>query len=312
MKLKLIALAVTGVLLTGCGSDNDNSVDADSTAVQAFDGAVRYLDTYIKCDGDTGLYYVGETGGNGVIKIGKGNFSTFDADPSKCEFQFGENLTGAGGSQDAVDESNNKDMTNVRYTIPGELMSAGQAIAATPYTTLIALKIAETKDAGLVLDLDAIVKQAFEQTLPAGTNLTQAQQQQLLTDPQAVLNSLDSDSSKAVQAATLVLSDALAGADTQSDIPDSSLIEAATKGAATQLASNPAFPTNDNGDPTYIDLSSDFENYYNDVAANPGEEVEKPQAPTKPDDPALETGKKLDPIPEAELPSPTGGSGSSN
>lgn len=68
MKYKILTLAVSAGLLVACGSDNENRVEPQSTPLQAFDGAVRYLDAYIDCG--NGLDYIGETGGNGTINIG--------------------------------------------------------------------------------------------------------------------------------------------------------------------------------------------------------------------------------------------------
>ncbi|GAM61141.1 hypothetical protein JCM19232_4083 [Vibrio ishigakensis] len=44
MKYKILTLAVSAGLLVACGSDNENRVEPQSTPLQAFDGAVRYLD----------------------------------------------------------------------------------------------------------------------------------------------------------------------------------------------------------------------------------------------------------------------------
>ncbi|GAM75867.1 hypothetical protein JCM19241_165 [Vibrio ishigakensis] len=305
MKYKILTLAVSAGLLVACGSDNENRVEPQSTPLQAFDGAVRYLDAYIDCG--NGLDYIGETGGNGTINIGVGNFPLFDEDPTQCFFEFGENITGSGGTRDAIDESNGKDMTNVRYIVPSQLMTSGQAIAATPYSTLVALKIAEAEEANEEFDLEDLIEEAFEETIPGGTELTDAQRQQFLTDPQSVLNSLSAEDSKNLQASTMVLSDAIASqvAGIEDGSVDSSALQTATKKSAEVLAEDPNFPTkvNDQGEtvPTYVDMTTEFDNNF-DTISDPTDDT-----PVAVPDP--EEGEELEPIPEEELPPPTGGGG---
>ncbi|TKG20034.1 hypothetical protein [Vibrio breoganii] len=307
MKYKVIALAVSGALLAACGSDNDNYVEQQNFAtVQAFDGAVRYLDTFITCGTET-EQFVGETGGQGKILIGEGNFPLFDQNPSQCSFSFREdpNFT----TKDAIDESNGKSMTNVVYEVPGALITPGQPIAGTPYSTLIAAKIEEAGDNP---DIDAIINEAFVNTLPAGVTLDADLQALFLSDPQTALDSMDATVQKNVLASTMVLSDAIAAVFTAGSAPDVSLVESATQNAATDLASNPGFPTSEDGKPTYVELSDDFETYYEAVETDPS--TPPPVAPTDPED--LTPGEELEPedpteVPpvEEELPPPTGGTG---
>lgn len=302
MKYKLLTLAVSAGLLVACGSDNDNRVEAENfSSVQAFDGAVRYLDVGIKCATETDYTGFGETGGEGKILLGEGNFPLFDEDPTQCSFLFAERLQV--GTRDAIDESNGKLMTAVEYRVPGALITAGEPIAGTPFSTLIEAKLEE---AGEGADLDAIINDAFASTLPDGVTLTAEQQSLFLRDPQQLLDDLESDEETrtGLLATTMVLSDAITATNTGNG-PDITTVESATKSAATDLASNPGFPTNDDGDPTYVDLSSDFSDYYEAVETNP--DTPPPSAPTDPDD--LTPGEELPPEDPGELP-PTGGSGS--
>lgn len=308
MKYKLLTLAVSAGLLVACGSDNDNRVEPQSTPLQAFDGAVRFLDTYINCG--NGFDYVGETGGNGTINIGVGNFPLFDEDPTQCFLEFGENIyASGGGTRDAIDESNSKDMTNVRYIVPSQLMTSGQAIAATPYSTLVALKIAEAEENGETVDVDAFLEEAFAETLPGGTELTAEQRQQFLTDPQSVLNGLSDEDSKNLQASTMVLSDAIASQvdGIENGTVDSSALQTATKKTAEVLSEDPDFPTTTDAEgntvPTYVDMTTEFDSNF-DTISDPDDET--PVAVPPP-----EEGEELEPIPEEELPPPTGGGGSS-
>ncbi|MEZ9949681.1 hypothetical protein AB4376_13065 [Vibrio breoganii] len=300
MKYKVIALAVSGALLAACGSDNDNYVEPTSTPVQAFDGAVRFLDAYLECN-ELGFDYIGETGNKGLIDIPKGFNTTFDEDPSQCVLEFGDNIPeyGNGGTNKAIDESNSKDMSNVRYLVPPQLLSSGGSIAATPHSTLIALKIFEAEDTGETVDLDAIIRETFVSTLPENTDFDEFdldEMKEYLSDPESTLNDLDSETSKNLQASTMILSDAIAGS-VAADALDISKLETSTQSAATDLASNPGFPKNDDGKPTYVELSSDFESYFDGTTTTP------PSAPTDPDN--LTPGEELDPIEDI----PTGGTG---
>ncbi|GAD80124.1 hypothetical protein [Vibrio ezurae] len=318
MKYKLIALTVSGVLLAGCGSDNENRVEPTSTSVQAFDGAIRFLDTYMDC-GD-GEEFVGETGGQGTINIGKGNFPLFDEDPTQCDFFFGESRFGVGGgTQDAIDESNGKEMTKVLYTVPGELITKGKPIAGTPYTTLVAQAIAEDTSG---LTVNEIIDQVFAATLPAGTTLSSEQKQLLLSDPQTALDSMDDTTSTNVQASTMILSDAIVGAAAQAESGQTRTvadIANVTQTIATSLAAQENFPTNADGNPTYVDYTEDLNDsdfFDEKVADDPDPEADLPPSSIGGSD-ALQEGEAITddlpptdipPVDEEELP-PTGGTG---
>ncbi|GEA60105.1 hypothetical protein [Vibrio comitans] len=319
MKYKIIALAVSGALLAACGSDNDNYVEApggSSTSLQAFDGAVRYLDAYMNC-AENGWDYIGETGGKGIINIGEGNFPLFDENPSSCIFEFGENIyPSGGGTQAAVDESNNKPMTNVRYLVPGQLVESGQPIVGTPYSTLVALKIFEAEENNQEVDLDAIINEAFDETLPAGTNLTEEQKKQFLANPEETLSSLDETTSKNLQASTMVLSDAIAAQvdNITAGTTTASQLETATQKTATVVAQDPDFPTKEvDGEtvPTYVDTTDYFKDENFDTISDPDDTTAVPPPP-------VTEGEELEEIPptdippvEEELPPPTGGTGGS-
>lgn len=186
-------------------------------------------------------------------------------------------------------------------------MTSGQAIAATPYSTLVALKIAEAEENGDPVDVDAFLEEAFAETIPGGTELTAAQRQQFLTDPQSVLSSLSAEDSKNLQASTMVLSDAIASQvdGIENGTVDSSALQTATKKSAEVLAEKDDFPTttdaNGNTVPTYVDMTTEFDNNF-DTISDPDDE-------TPVDVPPPEEGEELDPIPEEELPPPTGGGG---
>ncbi|GAD89924.1 hypothetical protein VHA01S_029_00570 [Vibrio halioticoli NBRC 102217] len=318
MKYKLIALTVSGVLLAGCGSDNENRVEPTSTSVQAFDGAIRYLDTYMDCAGG-GWDFVGETGGKGLINIGKGNYPLFDEDPTQCDIAFAESrFASGGGTNDAIDESNSKDMTKVLYTVPGELMTAGQPIVGTPYTTLIAQAIEEDTSG---LSVTEIIDKVFADTLPEGTTLSSEQKSLLLSDPQAALDSMDAATSTSVQASTMILSDAIVGAEEQGgrDVAD---IANVTKTLATSLAAQDNFPTNAAGEPTYVDYTEDLDDadtFDATVAADPNPETPLPPSTAAGAGDPLQDGEVIEdelpptdiPPVDEEQPPATGGTGGS-
>ena len=60
MKIKLLTTIIAGVLLAGCGSDNDNDAGGDKdkgkpSVVLAFDGAINgMVATYTCADGTSG------------------------------------------------------------------------------------------------------------------------------------------------------------------------------------------------------------------------------------------------------------------
>ncbi|OBT16972.1 hypothetical protein A9264_09595 [Vibrio sp. UCD-FRSSP16_10] len=307
MKYKIIAMAVSGVLLSACGSDNDNRVEPTSTSVQAFDGAVRFIDTYMNC-ADNGWDYLGETGGKGIINVGKGNYPLFDEDPTQCSFKFGESAEPSGGGTNAAeDESNGKYMTKVVYTVPGSLIEAGQPIVGTPYTSLIAQAI-EDDTSGLTVD--QIIDNVFAATLPAGTELTDTQKKLLLSDPQAALDSMDDATSKSVQASTMILSDALVGAQEQLDEGDISEkrtvdeIANVTQTIATSLAAQDDFPINSAGKPTFVDYTEDLNDpikFKTALDATPDPEEPLPPSTVTGDDP-LQEGDVSEEIPPTEIP----------
>lgn len=319
MKYKVIALAVSGALLAACGSDNTNYVEptGSSTSLQAFDGAVRFLDAYMDCG--NGFDFIGETGGNGTINIGEGNYPLFDEDPSQCTFEFGENLypSGGGSNTPPIDESNSKELPTIKYVVPGDLIQAGQPIVGTPYTTLIAQAIQDDTTGATVQE---IIDQVFADSLPAGTTLTDEQKSLLLSDPQAALDSMDEATSTNVLASTMILSDALVGAAAQGGKTVAELTNV-TQTLGTSLAANENFPTNSAGEPTFVDYSEDLKDsttFESVVEAEPNPEAELPPSSAVPvgEDP-LQVGEVIEddlpptdiPPVEEELPPPTGGTG---
>ncbi|MEZ9677043.1 hypothetical protein AB4266_11770 [Vibrio breoganii] len=300
MKYKVIALAVSGALLAACGSDNDNYVTPANVTVQAYDGGVRGIEAFYDCgDGDM---LMGTTGGGGFLEIGLGNFPEFTENPDQCVVSFGP-------TQGAIDETNSKDMSDVQYIVPLELYEANTVIAATPYTTLINKRIEELEDAGEDVIIDDIIDEVFEDSLPDGADLTDAQKRQLLSDPDAALASMSDDVAAKVQASTIVLSDALVA---QPDRTTDELTNV-TKTVATSLAADPNFPVNqDTGAPTYIDVSEDLKDdaaFEEVVARDPDPEEPLPDDTLQDGEELPEEPPAVIPPPGEETPPPTGGTG---
>jgi len=130
VKIKLLAVAVAGILLSGCNDDNGA---ANSQAVQAFDPAVQNMAAVAVCtDGTT------ET--SKTDYYGNANFfeRTVQASPETCTFTF----TGGNGAQDI---SNGKLIgSDVVYIIPKGMAQSNGSITASPLTTLIARELEAT------------------------------------------------------------------------------------------------------------------------------------------------------------------------
>ncbi|MGI2800915.1 hypothetical protein ACRTC3_20290 [Photobacterium damselae] len=244
MKIKLLTTLIAGALLTGCGSDNDNSVTPEIKAkqVQAYDGAVNGMIASFSCtDGATGKTEESTDGyGKATIK-----HNTFADSPETCELEF------KAGAKGAIDMSNGKDMSNVVYSIPKGLLTANEAVAATPFTTLVAKTIKETGDT----DITTAVNSVFT-SLGLDSELTEAQKRGLLTDPDATLKTLDSSVSQAVIATTMVLSDAITA---QPNKPVANIAKVTETVAQDLVDKNPEFPTQTGSDkPIYVDLTTEL------------------------------------------------------
>lgn len=123
MKIKLLALAVTGVLLSGCGNDS-NGTQATFT-VQAYDPAIYLMDASASCtDGTTGTAVTDRSGNASFTE------TTIVTAPETCTF------TMVGGAN-AIDVSNQKSMTGVNYDFPKGLAQVGSPATVSPLTTLI-------------------------------------------------------------------------------------------------------------------------------------------------------------------------------
>ncbi|MEF1219077.1 hypothetical protein REH76_14970, partial [Photobacterium damselae] len=201
----------------------------------------------------------------------------------------------------AIDMSNGKDMSNVVYSIPKGLLSANEAVAATPFTTLIAKTIKETADS----DITTAINSVFT-SLGLDSELTEEQKRGLLTDPDATLKTLNPSVSQTVIATRMVLSDAITAQ------PNKSVADIAkvTEIIAQDLVNkNPEFPTQTGSDkPIYVDLTTELakdsvfeEATTGTIPPSIEEGIDKPLV-----------GEELDPTdPPIKPEPPTGGTGGS-
>jgi hypothetical protein len=197
VKLKLLALAVSGVILAGC--NNDTNIKPN-VAVQAWDPAVYLMNAEANCT-------------DGTIETGKTDFSgnaafyssTIVNSPETCSFTFT-------GDANSVDVSNGKSMDGVTYVLPKGLAAAGAPITASPLTTLINTELkttgAEYSDSAaqtILVDL------GLTEILTSGVSVND-----LLLDTETVTAKLKADAStnasssySLLSATTAVLSDVL-------------------------------------------------------------------------------------------------------
>lgn len=285
MKIKILAVAVAGILLSGCRNDDNGSFPA--LGVQAYDPAIQNMDASVLCeDGTT------ETRKTGFD--GKANFTslTVTAAPETCTFTFT-------GNADSVDVSNGKSMDGVTYIIPKGMASRdASANTASPITTLIAKKLG---DAPYTPEVAAEVMSdlGLGELINNGTiDVTE-----FLLNTESVIKNLKTDETtqtafSQLSAATAVLSDVLkANPDATPEEADSMAAASVTL-TAQVLEDNPGYPASGpdgEGAPVVVefeeaDLVEFVNNIINDVEDTSLPEITFPDA-----------------VPEVEPGTPTGG-----
>jgi hypothetical protein len=284
VKIKILAVAVAGMLLSGCSNDDNGSFPALS--VQAYDPAIQNMDASVSCeDGTT------ETGKTGFD--GKANFTslTVISAPETCKFTFT-------GNADSVDVSNGKPMNGVTYIIPEGMASRdASANTASPITTLIAKKLGGAPYTPEVA-AEVMVELGFGDLINNGTiDVTE-----FLLNTESVLNDLKDDATSQaafsqLSAATAVLSDVLKAN------PDATPEEVGSMAAASVtlteevLAANPGYPAgglDGEGAPVVIAFEEDVlvefvDNIINDILDSSLPKITFPDAVPK-IDPDTPTG----------------------
>jgi len=273
VKIKLIAVAVAGILLSGCNDDNGEVI---GLSVQAFDPAIQYMTAVAECDNaptETSI-----TGFDGNAKFLTSAPLTA---PETCKFTF------TGGST-ARDVSNGKSMDGVTYTIPKGMVQAGSPVTASPMTTLIAKELEATGGTYSEATATAVLTSlGLGDVLNNGVDVTE-----LLSNTEAVLEKLtttNSGNASLLAATTAVLSDVL------KEDPSATATELATSTSAladSVLVSEPNYPKNSSGEVVTITVTpTDINSVVDDVKADPNTPpTVPPQAPTegtpvKPTDP---------------------------
>ncbi|WP_318459027.1 hypothetical protein [Photobacterium leiognathi] len=300
MKIKLLSTIIAGVILAGCGSDNNNTVTPEVKAkdVQAYDGAINGMVATYDCEGETVATTKAKTDGKGYVTITN---NTFADNPEKCAVS----LTVPKGGK-AYDMSNSKDMSNVSYSIPKGLLEPGRKAAATPFTTLVDKAI---KDSGETnsenVDINSIINDVFTEL---GIDTSVVDPKDLMCSPAETLETLDATVAQDIVAKTMVLSDVLV-ANPEQELSD---ITTVTKTIAKDIINkNPEFPTQTGSDkPIYVDLTDELadENTFKEAAS--GKVPTDIAKATKPEN--IVVGEVLDPVNPPVDPTPdapTGGTG---
>ncbi|WP_305369660.1 hypothetical protein [Photobacterium leiognathi] len=296
MKIKLLSTVIAGVILAGCGSDNNNSVapEVKSASVQAYDGAIWGIQGSYNCgDGDN---VVGLTNYNGFVET---TDDVFVNTPEKCSFTFKPN-----GNVIPQDTSNGKYLPNLVLKAPKGLFAQGEAATASPLSTLIANKLGDnTYD-------EATASQILEDLgLGEIANTCGISVTDLLKDTDSAVKKLAenpdfTDIHSKLIATTHVLADTLAA---QPNASTDEVTKATKLLAESTLAEHPNYPKNKDGDPVHVELAeilADDDTFTSVKNAETVEDIQKipdlgdaiknpadSNIPEKPEDPdALPTG----------------------
>ncbi|MGD6737046.1 serine/threonine protein kinase [Photobacterium leiognathi subsp. mandapamensis] len=294
MKIKLLSTIIAGVILAGCGSDNNNSVtpEVKSKKIQAFDGAVWGIEGFFKCDGEDTVR-VGTTDFDGNIETQN---ETFVNSPEKCTVTFAPQENNP--NYKAIDVSNGKDLSAVTYKIPQGLLEAGKKATASPISTLIAEQLGE----------DGVYDEATAQTVFASLGLSDVVNNGIcdsfsdyLQDVDSALKKLKNGDDNSLY--SKVLATTVAVSDVQALYPDASpeeIAQVSKNQAAIILHQNPNYPLDENGDELFAeitkeklpqesfdaqkdkDLTQDEIESAPVIDTKPSTPPEKPEDPTKP------------------------------
>jgi hypothetical protein len=286
MKIKILAVAVAGMLLSSCSNDDNGSFPALKT--KAYDPAIQNMDASVSCeDGTT------ETGKTGFD--GRADFTsiTVISAPETCEFTYT-------GNADSVDVSNGKSMDGVTYIIPKGLAIRDAINTASPITTLIAKKLGGAPYTPEVAT-EVMIDLGLGELINNGTiDVTE-----FLLSTESVLNDLKEDTTSQaafsqLSATTAVLSDVLKANPDATPEETGSMAAASVTLTEKVLAANPAYPAggiDGKGDPVVVEFEDDelkgfIDEIINDIA-----------------DPSLPEITFPDAVPKEDPDTPTGGSG---
>jgi hypothetical protein len=248
VKIKVLAIAITGILLSGCGNDDNGSYPTTPTPtlkVQAYDPAILGMNATADCEDGTTETRTTDYYGNASFTS-----ATILSTPETCKFTFV-------GDENSFDATNSKPMNGVTYIIPEGLANKdAAAITATPISTLIAKKlngVAYTPAAATTvmeeLGLDAILG-------AQGIDFTE-----FLLNTSNVMDNLKADPSAAIEfsklsATTTVLTDVLKTNSnaTLTAIEVTAMAKASKALTVDVLTANPGYPAGgvEKGAPVYV------------------------------------------------------------
>ncbi|PSU95993.1 hypothetical protein C0W80_17930 [Photobacterium leiognathi subsp. mandapamensis] len=244
MKIKLLSTIIAGVILAGCGSDNNNSVapEVKSASIQAYDGAIWGIQGSYNCgDGDK---VIGLTNYDGFVKT---TDEAFVNTPENCSFTFKPD-----GNVVPQDTSNGKYLPTLELKAPKGLFKKGEAATASPLSTLIANKLGDN-----AYD-EATATQVLEDLgLGEVANTCGISVTELLTDTDGAVKKLVAnpdftDVHSKLIATTHVLADTLAA---QPNASTDEVTKATKLLAESTLAEHPNYPKNKDGDPVHVELA---------------------------------------------------------
>ncbi|MFI3244880.1 MAG: hypothetical protein R3Y10_00125 [Ferrimonas sp.] len=237
IKQTVIAAAV-GTLLVGC-SNSETVSPAATLDLQAFDGAVWGMAGSFDCGGRTGV--IPATDYDGYSQL---NDAIVLEDISACSFTFGP-------SDNAIDSSNGKDMSDVVYRVPaGMATNEADKVTASPFTTLISAYAELPENGGYSASLASeVLTELLPENFLSDSGLTVTA---LLTDLEGAIASASANYQSELLATTVVLSDALSANPAATPEQLSSATSAIT---ATLLNAYPTYP-DVNDQYVMIDVSS--------------------------------------------------------
>lgn len=291
MKIKLIAVAVAGILLSGCNDDNGEVI---GLSVQAFDPAIQYMTAVAECDNAPTETSITGYDGNAKFLTSAPLYA-----PETCKFTFT-------GGVNAIDVSNGKSMTGVVYTIPKGMAQAGSSVTASPLTTLIAKELngaAYSEGTASTVLGNLGLGDLVNSLANDGVDIAE-----LLSNTESVLEKLtvsNSDGASLLAATTAVLSDVLK--EDPSATP-TQLAKSTDSLADAVIASEPNYPKNSSGTVVTItvtptDINSVVDDVKADIAPTVPPQVPVKGDPVKPTDPPTSGGSG------ADSGAPSGGSG---
>jgi hypothetical protein len=224
MKTKLLALAITTALLSGC---NDSNGELQSFSIQAFDPAIYNINITTSCN--DGTIESAPTNATGIASF---TSLTIINSPGSCEFT-------ATGTENSFDITNSKIMAGVVYKAPKGLAQSNSLVTISPLTTLIYREL----DGDVYNDSTAsnvIAELGLDSLVDGDTSISE-----LLLNTASVVAKLKTanatDYSKLL-ATTGVLSDVLTNANTSVSVAD--IATSTTLFTDFVLTSIPNYPLN--------------------------------------------------------------------